>query len=334
MARRVSNEPAEAQPGTTKEIPLDWIIVEEAANQRRYSPKAEEVKDLANSILQRGLINPLTVRELSMEEREALANGGGDGDKRYKLVAGYQRMRALLWLGEQQHPGFDSAEVKILHHAVPVVEGEPVISEGVQNILVNLDENLRRTNLGLIDKAVVAKTLITPIEEGGAGMSQLHAAKHMRVKPAMVSQLLTLLTLRPEVQRKINEGVIQFSAAREFPNIPEKEQDRLIKEAEDAGKSVTGTAVDKVRAEKGKAKSTRGRKAKGDKDKDAGVGKGISAKKALAAFEELGEEIEEQEGGGGKAGAGAVEIVKIFAGFLGGKFGVKSLKNKLLGILK
>ncbi len=320
MSRRVSNEPdLEVQTGVGLIVPLDLIRVDEGDNQRRYSPKAEEIKGLAESILKRGLINPLTVRELSPEEK----NGGVE---QYKLVAGYQRIKALAYLNQNGHD-FYSVEVKVRHHVAPAAEGEPVVSEHVQDILLNIDENERRKNLGVIDRAVAARTLTSAVEEGGAGMTQAVAANAMGTKQAAISQLLSILTLRPEVQKKINAGVIPFTVARDFPNIPEDEQDRLIAEAEAGGGVVSKAATTAAREAKGKVKSKAGRKSKSD---EASGPKGVSAKAAQAMIVDLVKEIQGGDGKRTKTELAAVEVMTVFGDYLGGKFGGKALKNRVL----
>jgi len=303
MSKRVSNEPELeiSQTGTTV-IPLSLLRVDETKNLRRYGPKAAEIKELAESILATGLINPLSVRELTEEEM----NGG---EHRYELVAGYQRTRAINYLNEQGHEGYTSVEVKILEPAT-----------ATDHLLLNLDENLKRNNISPIDCAHAAKVLVD------TGMTQGDVAKRMRKSGGWVSQILSLLTLRPEVQKKIHEGKVPFHVAREFPTLPEGEQDRLIADAEASGGKVEGGAVAESREAKGKKKG----KARGKAAVKSTDPKNVSSKSAILTMTGLVKGIEEQEGKRNKAEMATVEVLGVVSDFLAGKFGEKALKNKVM----
>lgn len=79
--------PERAYEDSVVVIPLDSIVIEPGFNSRKKFDE-NEIKALAGAIKAQGLINPLTVRRITV-----------DGEERFGLVAGERRYRALQRLG-------------------------------------------------------------------------------------------------------------------------------------------------------------------------------------------------------------------------------------------
>lgn len=227
---RVSNEPEEMQSqarveGPVVELTLDKLRVEEGRNLRKFPPSPQSIRDLANSILAQGLINPVIVYAVPEN---------GDGAT-HQLDAGYQRVRALKLLAEEGNPVAIRATV---------ITGP---SEGI-----NLDENLQRMNLSPMDRAYILK------EKVDAGMAKGAAGKLLGLSPASVTRLLRLTELRKEIQDKIHRGLVSARVSMVLPELAEKEQDELLADLEKPGESAS-TKATKAKSKKGR-KGKQGRK--------------------------------------------------------------------------
>ena len=141
--------PASSEAQRARELPLDAI--EPNPQQPRKSFGADQSAELAQSIREHGILQPLLVRQLS----------GG----RYQLVAGERRWRA--------------AELASLER-VPVV----VVDVPDRDMLtLALVENLQREDLNPIDQAVAFQYLID------AGLTQAQVAARIGKSRSVGSQL-------------------------------------------------------------------------------------------------------------------------------------------------
>lgn len=280
------------------ELALNRIKVDESRNLRRYPPNAKDLQELADSIEKRGLIHPMTVRPLPPD----LVVNGAD----YELVAGYQRWKAIQTL---------IAKGLVLDHVAVTVKD----STDSEIRSTNLDENAIRTNTSYIDAAFAIKEM-----QEKDGLNKVEIAKKLRKSGAWVGYVEKMLTLRAEVQRKIHEGKIPWRVARDLPDMTEEEQDTAIAAVEAGDRGSAEAAGKKAKA--GKAnKSKRGRKAR----EEQSDGRGLSAKQAIAQFEDQIKSISEQDKYS-KAEGKAMELYSDIARFMGGAFGMKALHNRIL----
>lgn len=289
------------------QLALDKILVDESRNLRRFNPDAKKVEELANSIRDNGLINPVLVRPLP-EPYEGCT---------HVLVAGYQRMKAIGYLNEHGHKVDEvSASVKDVDESVD----DTVNARRFK--LLNLKENFDRSEISYIDCAFAIKELLE------AGMTATDIAKEFKKSGAWVSYVSKLVTLRAHIQKAIHEGKIPFKLARTLPDLTEEEQDKALADLE-AGMGASD-AAGKAKAGK-KRKNKRGRKAKEDQSE----GKNLSSKQAILQLEELITSIETVEEGEKvtKADAAVVDLVKDVVKFLKGKVGVKALHNRLVKVV-
>ena len=151
--------------------------VEPNPDQPRQDFDEEELQALADSILEHGIIQPLTVREL---------NSGY-----YQIIAGERRWRAAR-IAELQE--------------VPVVIIEADDKKAMELALI---ENLQRQDLNPVEEALGYQSLMQDY-----GLTQEDAAKRVGKSRPAVANALRLLALTPEVLEKVRSGELTAGHAR------------------------------------------------------------------------------------------------------------------------
>ncbi len=149
-----------------QEIPLSSL--KENPYQPRIEIKPEEIKDLAESIREKGLLQPILVAK---------------ADTGYYIVAGHRRVEAHKWLGKE----------KIKARVIKVNE-EDLAS-------LALIENLQREDLDLIETAMALKKYK---EEFGKTLEEI--GKEIGKTKGYVSQILNVLNLPDEIIKDIKEN--------------------------------------------------------------------------------------------------------------------------------
>lgn len=146
-------------------IPLTKIAPNPNQPRKYFDPKAMD--ELASSIAQYGLIQPITVRR----------NGTG-----YELIAGERRFRASMLAGLKEVPS--------------------VIIEADKNksAILALLENLQREDLSFFEIAESYKNLIRE-----QGMTQAEIAAKMGKSQSSVANKIRLLRLPPRVKKLIRD---------------------------------------------------------------------------------------------------------------------------------
>src|SRR3990172_12235238 len=146
-----------------------------------YQPRTEldgfKLAELAHSIKQRGMIQPVVVRQK---------------DDHYELVAGERRWRAAKLAGLEK---------------IPALLTEKLSKEAM--IEMNLIENLQREDLNPIDKASGIKTLM---EE--CNLTQDEVAHKLAQDRSVVANTLRLLNLPDKVRDWIKDGKLTEGHAR------------------------------------------------------------------------------------------------------------------------
>ena len=151
--------------------------VEPNPDRPRQDFDEEELQALADSILEHGIIQPLTVREL---------NSGY-----YQIIAGERRWRAAR-IAELQE--------------VPVVIIEADDKKAIELALI---ENLQRQDLNPVEEALGYQSLMQDY-----GLTQEDAAKRVGKSRPAVANALRLLALTPEVLEKVRSGDLTAGHAR------------------------------------------------------------------------------------------------------------------------
>ena len=147
--------------------------VEPGLNQPRKNFDDEALEDLADSIREHGIIQPLTVRRLSSGY--------------YQIIAGERRWRAAKKAGLREVPAviIDADDRKVME--------------------IGLIENLQREDLNPMEEAEGYQVLLTDF-----GMTQEEVARRMGKSRPAITNALRLTALPPEVRELLIAG--QLSA--------------------------------------------------------------------------------------------------------------------------
>jgi len=166
--------------GNIIEIELDSIDV------NPYQPRTyfneEALRELASSIKELGVIQPITVRKL-------------EGNK-FQLVSGERRFRASKLIGNTTVPAYIR------------------IANDQEMLEMALVENIQRKNLDPIEVALSYQRLIDEIN-----LTQEELSTRVGKKRATVTNYLRLLKLDPIIQTGMRDGFISMGHGRAMINI-------------------------------------------------------------------------------------------------------------------
>ncbi len=168
---------------TAKKIKISMI--EPRPDQPRKVFNKEQLQELADSIAEHGVIQPII-----------LVNGENGY---YRIIAGERRWRASKLAGLTEIPAIvrDYSEVQAAEIA--------------------LIENLQREDLNPIEEAMGYKSLMERF-----GLTQDKISERVGKSRSNVANMLRLLNLDPEIQSMVQEGKISAGHARALLAIPEK----------------------------------------------------------------------------------------------------------------
>jgi len=172
--------PVAKEKAGVMEVPVDAIVPN--PYQPRQSLHPETLEELAASIQEHGLIQPLIVTRV---EGESLTQPC------YRLIAGERRLEAA------RMAGLDT---------VPVIVKEATPRQMLEMALV---ENLQRADLNPLEEATAYRQLIEEF-----GLTQEQVAERVGKSRATVANALRLLRLPEEVKRELAAGRISEGHAR------------------------------------------------------------------------------------------------------------------------
>ncbi|MEU4875480.1 ParB/RepB/Spo0J family partition protein [Streptomyces sp. NPDC021608] len=176
-------------------------------NQPRETFNEEALGELANSIKQHGLLQPIVVRKV--------AEGG------YELIAGERRFRA------NELAGNTTIETKIL-----VTEGDAEISD-MDSFKKAMAENLNREDMLPLEEARGFKKVLDEEEDADPAS----VAKTFSKSVQYVNQRLALLNLRPEIQAAVDLGHIGTQAAVQIAALSRDNQKAVFEDWKKGDKS-------------------------------------------------------------------------------------------------
>jgi ParB family chromosome partitioning protein len=185
-----------------------WIEVEKI-KPNPFQPRREfdenKLNDLARSIRQYGVIQPLTVTR-----HEFTKDDGGIGVE-YELVAGERRLRASKLAGIV---------------SVPAIIQDDFLDDKTK-LEIAIIENLQREDLTALDRAKAFERLANEF-----GFKHVQIAEKVGKSREYVSNTLRLLMLPEEMQAALQEGKITEGHARPLLMLIEKpeEQNTLFRE--------------------------------------------------------------------------------------------------------
>lgn len=175
--------------------------IEPNRNQPRKEFDDAALAELADSIAQHGVLQPLLVRPM-------VGNG-------YQLVAGERRWRAARMAGLTE---------------VPVVIRTMSDQEMMELALI---ENLQREDLNAWEEAEGYRQLMDSYS-----MTQEEVAKIVGKSRPAVANSLRILSLPEEVAEFVKDGTLSSGHARALLSFPEKEMEKVAKEIIEQGLSV------------------------------------------------------------------------------------------------
>ncbi len=196
----VSTGGAAATASGRRRLPIEFLV-RNAAQPRHHFDEAA-LEDLAASIKEKGVLQPILVREIGINE--------------YQIVAGERRWRAA------QKAGI---------HEVPVVVQELTDGEVLEIAII---ENIQREDLSAIEEAAAYKKLIDEFSHTQEAVAELVSKSRSHI-----TNLLRLLTLPEPVQKMVDDGLISMGHARTL--IGAEDALSLAKRIVDEGLSVRQT---------------------------------------------------------------------------------------------
>ena len=178
--------PVDPQPQDTPIVELDPAEIKADPLQPRQVFDEAKIEELAASLKEHGVIQPLIVRQV-----------GGT----YRLVAGERRLRAAMKAGIQK---------------VPAVVRTMDDREAME---VSLVENLQREELGPLEQAEAFQRLIDEF-----GLTQEEVAARVGKSRPEVANTVRLLKLEPEVKKLIAEGKLTGGHGRALVGLSRAQQ--------------------------------------------------------------------------------------------------------------
>lgn len=166
--------------GSILEIPLGSIDVNPFQPRTQFNE--EQLKELAGSIKELGVIQPITVRKI--------------GQSNFQLVSGERRFRASKLLGLETIPAF----VRLAND-----------QEALEMALV---ENIQRQDLDPIEIALSYQRLIDEVK-----LTQDQMSQRVGKKRSTIANYLRLLKLDPIIQTGMRDGFIGMGHGRALVNV-------------------------------------------------------------------------------------------------------------------
>ena len=160
--------------------------VEPRLDQPRSSFSEPELQELADSIAEHGILQPLTVRSM--------------GDGYYQIIAGERRWRAARMAGIENVP------VRV------------ITADDKRAMELALVENLQRDGLNAIEEAKGYKTLMQKY-----GLTQEEVASRVGKSRPVIANAVRLLSLPDEVVKMLEDGELAPGAARTLIAIDDEE---------------------------------------------------------------------------------------------------------------
>lgn len=178
--KSVSDKNADKVVGTI--IELDIEAIEINPFQPRSNFNEDALQELASSIKELGVIQPITVRKLDFNK--------------YQLISGERRLRASKLIGLQTIPSYIR------------------IANDNESLIMALVENIQRHDLDPIEIALSYQRLIEEIQ-----LTQEQMSERVGKKRSTITNYLRLLKLDPIIQTGIRDGFISMGHGRAIINI-------------------------------------------------------------------------------------------------------------------
>ncbi|MGQ7945135.1 ParB/RepB/Spo0J family partition protein [Flavobacterium sp. WC2509] len=176
----VEDKNADKVVGNIIELEIDAIEINPF--QPRSNFNEESLRELATSIKELGVIQPITVRKLDFNK--------------YQLISGERRLRASTLIGLTTVPAYIR------------------IANDNESLVMALVENIQRHDLDPIEIALSYQRLIDEIQ-----LTQEQMSERVGKKRSTIANYLRLLKLDPIIQTGIRDGFISMGHGRAIINI-------------------------------------------------------------------------------------------------------------------
>ena len=170
--------------GQVRQLPIEWINPGPWQPRRQFDKEA--LRELATSIKERGLIQPILVRENSQKP------------SRYELIAGERRWRA--------------AQIAKMHE-IPAIISDFTDQQAAE---LSLIENIQRQDLSVIEEADGYQSLIDAHNYSQDELSQIIGKSRSHI-----ANLLRLRQLPVSVKTMLAEGKLTMGQARPLIGHPQ-----------------------------------------------------------------------------------------------------------------
>ena len=194
-------------PGATfAEISLDQIVPN--TRQPRQVFDEDDLNELAASIREVGVLQPIVVRRIPLNEQPSETLKGFLEEKpeaRYELIMGERRLRA------SELAGLDTIPAIVRH-----TEDEDLLRDA-------LLENLHRAQLNPLEEAFAYQQLMADF-----GATQEELSKKIARSRPQIANTLRLLKLPASVQKKVSAQVLSAGHARALLGLPTPEDMEIL----------------------------------------------------------------------------------------------------------
>ncbi len=197
----ISSDEVKHDVGTTiNEIPIEQIEPNPNQPRREFDPST--LQDLASSIRELGIVQPITLRQTS--------------EGKYQIVAGERRWRASQMAGLKSIPAY-----------IRTIDDSDVME-------MALVENIQRDDLNAIEIALAYAHLLSQ-----EGMTQEKVSERVGKSRVAVANYLRLLKLPAQVQMALQKHEIDMGHARALLSLDNPSQQiKVFKEIQKNGSSV------------------------------------------------------------------------------------------------
>jgi len=187
-----------------------------------YQPRREfdqtRLQDLADSIKQYGVLQPLTVSRIEIEKAE------GGITTEYELIAGERRLRAAILAGVSQVPAI-------------IREGDT----SMMKLELAIIENLQREDLNVVDRARAFFQLTSEFK-----FTHNEVAKKMGKSREYVSNSMRILSLSEEILTALAEGKITEGHTRPILMLADHPEEQIVLFKEIVYKKITVREAEKL----------------------------------------------------------------------------------------
>ena len=187
---------------TAQVVPIEYL------QPGRYQPRtdidSEHLQELATSIEQHGIVQPIIIRQLA--------------ENRYEIIAGERRWRAAQLAGL---------------HEVPVITRAMSDQDALAIALI---ENIQREDLNVMEEAEAYQRLSREF-----GITHQQIARIVGKSRAAISNTLRLMDLHPSVQVLLRDKTIDMGHARALLALDSQGQETLVQQVVNDNLTVRAT---------------------------------------------------------------------------------------------